>query len=171
MSTQAWRRVPQRPARIPTTITPAMLEVTTRAGPQATRSPMPRREIRCVAWRSRRVGAPLHALGEHVLVLQHRMQGQIRRRSGAICQRDAGIGTGSGHAPHHHANTAVSPAPAHRQPRPEPSTPARCTRRSARIIPGTCPKCGMTLEPLLPDLDDDNPECVTSRVASGGPCR
>ena len=24
--------------------------------------------------------------------------------------------------------------------------------------PGTCPKCGMTLEPLLPDLDDDNPE-------------
>ncbi|HEP9100190.1 TPA: copper-translocating P-type ATPase [Pseudomonas aeruginosa] len=24
--------------------------------------------------------------------------------------------------------------------------------------PGTCPKCGMTLEPMLPDLDDDNPE-------------
>jgi Cu+-exporting ATPase len=25
--------------------------------------------------------------------------------------------------------------------------------------PGNCPKCGMTLEPLLPDLDDDdNPE-------------
>ncbi|MDF0678625.1 MAG: heavy metal-binding domain-containing protein, partial [Nitrosomonas sp.] len=24
--------------------------------------------------------------------------------------------------------------------------------------PGTCPKCGMALEPLLPDLDDDNPE-------------
>ena len=24
--------------------------------------------------------------------------------------------------------------------------------------PGHCPKCGMTLEPLLPDLDDDNPE-------------
>lgn len=24
--------------------------------------------------------------------------------------------------------------------------------------PGTCPICGMTLEPLLPDLDEDNPE-------------
>ena len=24
--------------------------------------------------------------------------------------------------------------------------------------PGTCPKCGMTLEPVLPALDDDNPE-------------
>jgi len=24
--------------------------------------------------------------------------------------------------------------------------------------PGTCPRCGMALEPLLPDLDDDNPE-------------
>jgi len=24
--------------------------------------------------------------------------------------------------------------------------------------PGNCPKCGMTLEPLLPSLDDDNPE-------------
>jgi Cu+-exporting ATPase len=24
--------------------------------------------------------------------------------------------------------------------------------------PGSCPKCGMTLEPVLPDLNDDNPE-------------
>jgi Cu+-exporting ATPase len=24
--------------------------------------------------------------------------------------------------------------------------------------PGNCPKCGMTLEPMLPSLDDDNPE-------------
>jgi len=24
--------------------------------------------------------------------------------------------------------------------------------------PGTCPKCGMALEPLMPSLEDDNPE-------------
>src|SRR3546814_13511803 len=24
--------------------------------------------------------------------------------------------------------------------------------------PGSCPKCGMALEPLMPTLDDDNPE-------------
>src|SRR3546814_15012383 len=24
--------------------------------------------------------------------------------------------------------------------------------------PGSCPKCGMALEPLMPSLDDDNPE-------------
>jgi uncharacterized protein (TIGR00255 family) len=43
--------------------------------------------------------------------------------------------------------------------RPARSTPARCTRRSARTIPGDCPKCGMTLEPALPSLDDEaNPE-------------
>ena len=87
MSTQAWRRVPQRPARISTTITPAMPAVTTRAGPQATRSRC--RDARSGVWHGGHggVGAPLHALGEHVLVLQHRMQGQIRHRSGAICQR------------------------------------------------------------------------------------
>nr|ADN85630.1 CopF [Achromobacter sp. AO22] len=70
----------------------------------------------------------------------------------------AGIGTGSGHAPHHHASTAVSPAPA-----ASPTAPGTIYTRPMhpeirQDHPGTCPKCGMTLEPLLPDLDDDNPE-------------
>jgi Cu+-exporting ATPase len=38
--------------------------------------------------------------------------------------------------------------------------------------PGNCPKCGMTLEPVLPSLDDDeNPNSRTSSAASGGRCR
>jgi Cu+-exporting ATPase len=38
--------------------------------------------------------------------------------------------------------------------------------------PGNCPKCGMTLEPVLPTLDEDeNPELATSSAASGGRCR
>jgi hypothetical protein len=50
---------------------------------------------------------------------------------------------------------AVTAASEHRSTHlgPEPSTPARCTRRSARTIQATCPKCGMTLEPLLPDFE------------------
>jgi hypothetical protein len=43
--------------------------------------------------------------------------------------------------------------------------------KSARP-PGNCPKCGMALEPVLPALDDDeNPELVDFRAASGGRCR
>ncbi|WP_434801339.1 heavy metal translocating P-type ATPase [Pseudomonas aeruginosa] len=71
---------------------------------------------------------------------------------------DAGIGTGSGHAPHHHANTAVSPAPAASPTAPGTIYTCPMHPEIRQDHPGTCPKCGMTLEPLLPDLDDDNPE-------------
>ena len=47
-------------------------------------------------------------------------------------------------------------------PRPERPTPARCTRRSSATGPGSCPICGMALEPMTvaadeevdPELDD-----------------
>lgn len=71
---------------------------------------------------------------------------------------DAGIGTGSGHAPHHHASTAVSPAPAASPTAPGTVYTCPMHPEIRQDHPGTCPKCGMTLEPLLPDLDDDNPE-------------
>ena len=71
---------------------------------------------------------------------------------------DAGIGTGSGHAPHHHASTAVSPAPAASPTAPGTIYTCPMHPEIRQDHPGTCPKCGMTLEPLLPDLDDDNPE-------------
>lgn len=71
---------------------------------------------------------------------------------------DAGIGTRSGHAPHHHASTAVSPAPAASPTAPGTIYTCPMHPEIRQDHPGTCPKCGMTLEPLLPDLDDDNPE-------------
>jgi len=71
---------------------------------------------------------------------------------------DAGIGTCSGHAPHHHASTAVSPAPAASPTAPGTIYTCPMHPEIRQDHPGTCPKCGMTLEPLLPDLDDDNPE-------------
>ncbi|MGU1353268.1 heavy metal translocating P-type ATPase [Pseudomonas aeruginosa] len=71
---------------------------------------------------------------------------------------DAGIGTGSGHAPHHHASTAVSPAPAASPTAPGTIYTCPMHPEIRQDHPGTCPKCGMTLEPLLPDLDDDNLE-------------
>ena len=47
------------------------------------------------------------------------------------------------------------------QPSPAPGTIYTCPMHPEirRDLPGACPKCGMTLEPLLPSLDDDeNPE-------------
>lgn len=70
----------------------------------------------------------------------------------------AGIGTGSGHAPHHHASTAISPAPAASPTAPGTIYTCPMHPEIRQDHPGICPKCGMTLEPLLPDLDDDNPE-------------
>ena len=41
-------------------------------------------------------------------------------------------------------------------PRPaERPTPARCTRRSSAIGPGSCPICGMALEPMTVSADED----------------
>jgi len=55
------------------------------------------------------------------------------------------------------AATSPAPAPAADQPA---GTVYTCPMHPEvrQDHPGNCPKCGMTLEPMLPDLDDDNPE-------------
>ncbi|MBL8287826.1 MAG: copper-translocating P-type ATPase [Rubrivivax sp.] len=62
------------------------------------------------------------------------------------------------HGHEHHAAPAPAPAPA--QPAPQGTIytcPMHPEIRQDR--PGSCPKCGMALEPVLPSLaDDDNPE-------------
>ncbi|MBU4609904.1 heavy metal translocating P-type ATPase [Achromobacter sp. GG226] len=70
----------------------------------------------------------------------------------------ASTATGSGHAPHHHASTVVPPAQASTPAAPGTIYTCPMHPEIRQDHPGTCPKCGMTLEPLLPDLDDDNPE-------------
>ncbi|WP_374151506.1 heavy metal translocating P-type ATPase [Xanthomonas hortorum] len=65
----------------------------------------------------------------------------------------AANGHASGHPPHHaNRGDSKSPAPA--------GTIYTCPMHPEirREHPGTCPKCGMALEPELPSLDDDNPE-------------
>ena len=64
----------------------------------------------------------------------------------------------------HHAPAAVSGAPGAAEPVHRPAWDAVYTCPMHPEIrqnqPGNCPKCGMTLEPLLPEAtaDDDNPE-------------
>ncbi|HYR26548.1 MAG TPA: heavy metal-binding domain-containing protein, partial [Aquabacterium sp.] len=68
------------------------------------------------------------------------------------------------HAHHHHHGGHVHPpsGAATTAPVPEsaPGTVYTCPMHPEirQDHPGNCPKCGMTLEPMLPDLDDDNPE-------------
>ncbi|MBL3480201.1 copper-transporting ATPase, partial [Klebsiella pneumoniae] len=57
-----------------------------------------------------------------------------------------------------HASTAVSPAAATSPTAPGTIYTCPMHPEIRQDHPGTCPKCGMTREPLLPDLDDDNPE-------------
>ncbi|MGQ3094635.1 MAG: heavy metal translocating P-type ATPase, partial [Roseateles sp.] len=74
---------------------------------------------------------------------------------------------GRAHHEHHHRATpvAATAAPA-AQPAPEVAAPAGATftcpmhPEIRQDHPGDCPKCGMTLEPLIPEAtaDDDNPE-------------
>ncbi|HJV70112.1 copper-translocating P-type ATPase [Ideonella sp.] len=64
------------------------------------------------------------------------------------------------HAPHHH----VPATPAPPAPTPAPGTIYTCPMHPEirQDHPGSCPKCGMTLEPVLPALDDsdENPELL-----------
>ncbi|MEP7283798.1 MAG: HAD-IC family P-type ATPase, partial [Rubrivivax sp.] len=56
-----------------------------------------------------------------------------------------------------------APAPVEAQTAPAPGTVYTCPMHPEirQDHPGNCPKCGMTLEPLMPTLgDDDNPELV-----------
>ncbi|WP_442784912.1 copper-transporting P-type ATPase [Cupriavidus sp. SS-3] len=72
------------------------------------------------------------------------------------------------HAHHHvhaheHSGTGTEPAPA--QP-PAEGTIYTCPMHPEirQDHPGNCPKCGMTLEPLMPELDqDENPELADFR--------
>lgn len=68
----------------------------------------------------------------------------------------AGAGTAH-HSPHHRASTTTAAPP------PSPAAPGTiytCPMHPEirQDHPGNCPKCGMTLERLLPELEDDNPE-------------
>ncbi len=61
--------------------------------------------------------------------------------------------------PHHgHHPPAMPPTPT--EPPPPAGTVYTCPMHPEirQDHPGSCPKCGMTLEPVLPSLDDDNPE-------------
>jgi len=63
---------------------------------------------------------------------------------------------GPGHVHHHRQATAVN-AP--------PGTVYTCPMHPeiTQDHPGNCPKCGMTLEPVMPSLEDDNPELADFR--------
>jgi Cu+-exporting ATPase len=65
------------------------------------------------------------------------------------------------HVHHHHAHAGHGPSPAPATPAPA-GTIYTCPMHPEirQDHPGNCPKCGMALEPLLPDLDaeDRNPE-------------
>ena len=83
-------------------------------------------------------------------VLQRGLPRQVRRRSVALCWCPR-------------RGPAVAQA-GPKRPRKARSTPARCTPRCARTIPGNCPKCGMALEPEMPSLDEgENPELADFR--------
>ena len=61
-------------------------------------------------------------------------------------------------SPIRRATSRRPPATPKESPRRHDSTRARCTRRSSATSPGTCPICGMALEPVMPSLDDgENP--------------
>ena len=64
------------------------------------------------------------------------------------------------HHHHHHPAGHAAPAPA---PQGQPGTVYTCPMHPEirQDHPGHCPKCGMSLEPVMPELDaDENPELV-----------
>ena len=66
--------------------------------------------------------------------------------------------------------TAAIPRPADEQPGPPAGTVYTCPMHPEvrQDHPGNCPKCGMTLEPVLPALDEDeNPELADFRRRFG----
>ena len=135
-----------------------MLEVTTRAGPRHTQPDAATRDPVCgMAVTAASEHRSTH-LGNTYLFCSTGCKAKFDADPARYASGDAGIGTGSGHAPHHHASTAVSPAPAASPTAPGTIYTCPMHPEIRQDHPGTCPKCGMTLEPLLPDLDDDNPE-------------
>ncbi|NJD87931.1 MAG: copper-translocating P-type ATPase [Betaproteobacteria bacterium] len=84
--------------------------------------------------------------------------------TGRNSARPDGVHAMNGHDPHHHhhhAAAAQEPAPP-----AAPGTVYTCPMHPEirRSEPGTCPKCGMALEPAMPGLDDgENPELADFR--------
>src|SRR5690606_15128362 len=78
----------------------------------------------------------------------------------------SGQGHGHGHGHdhhhhHHHPDHGQEAAPGPAGPPPAAGTVYTCPMHPEirRDAPGTCPICGMSLEPLIPELEaDDNPE-------------
>jgi Cu+-exporting ATPase len=67
------------------------------------------------------------------------------------------------HAHHHHHHHRADPAAPAPVAQGKPGTVYTCPMHPEirQDHPGNCPKCGMSLEPVLPELDDDeNPELV-----------
>ena len=79
-----------------------------------------------------------------------------------VTESEAKQGAHAGHARHAHAH-AHAPMPGNVAPAPADGAPTIYTCPMHPEIrqdhPGNCPKCGMTLEPLLPELEaEENPE-------------
>ena len=110
--------------------------------------------------------------GQHVLLLQRELPRAVPRRPRRVPRPSAPA------APRRRPTwSASTPAPwirrcGRRVPAPvrnagwrssrstsrrsrRPSGPARCTRRSCATRPGSCPICGMALEPRTVTLEDD----------------
>ncbi|WP_416136261.1 copper-transporting P-type ATPase [Aquabacterium sp. A7-Y] len=90
--------------------------------------------------------------------------GHAHHGAGGLPQQGAAHGHDHGHPHGHGAAAAARPAPAH-APVTAPASPGAvytCPMHPEirQDHPGNCPKCGMTLEPLIPEAtaDDDNPE-------------
>jgi len=105
------------------------------------------------------------------------MTGALQRDDISVIKRvgaDPGVGLFSGsyrmeaenhpHGHEHHDHHHPPPAPQAPSDKPVATAPARtiytCPMHPQirQDHPGNCPICGMTLEPVMPSLEDDNPE-------------
>src|SRR6185369_2051618 len=110
-------------------------------------------------------------------VLGAKMTGALQRDDISVIKRvgaDPGVGLFSGsyrmeaenhpHGHEHHDHHHPPPAPQAPSDKPVATAPARtiytCPMHPQirQDHPGNCPICGMTLEPVMPSLEDDNPE-------------
>ena len=71
-----------------------------------------------------------------------------------MCPEVRQIGPGPVSQVWHGAGSRIASAPRDQ----DASTPAPCIRRSCEPEPGSCPICGMALEPRTVTVEEDNPE-------------
>ncbi|MBT9550281.1 MAG: copper-translocating P-type ATPase [Hydrogenophaga sp.] len=91
----------------------------------------------------------------------HRREDRTGRRTRCSAERAPAMDHNTGHGHHHHHHGHPGNAPAAPVPPAAPGTVYTCPMHPEvrQDHPGNCPKCGMTLEPLLPELDEqENPE-------------